>query len=126
MAFADMAPQAHLFVYATWGRADAAAWDRMFDGPDTNANQHQAGFDWLMSQLAINGYDATLINAGKAFEDAGGGSDLYRDHIHASNLGKQLAATTMANTLRATLIPEPSSLAVLSAAIGLIGLRRRA
>ncbi len=126
VSFASLAPDVELFVYATWGTTTAGDWNRSFDGANERLGQHLAGYEWFIDQLSIQGFDATLINAGQAFEDAGGGADLYRDAIHASfGVGRTLAATTVANTLTLALIPEPTTGMLLLAGTTLIARRKR-
>lgn len=126
VSFAELAPDVELFVYATWGVTSAGDWLRSFDGADQRLDQHQEGFDWLITQLAARGHEATLINAGQAFEDAGGGAELYRDFIHASNgIGRPLAAATVANALTLALVPEPGVGVLLGLGTLAAGVRRR-
>ena len=126
VSFASLAPDVELFVYATWGTTTAGDWNRSFDGANERLGQHLAGYEWFIEQLGDRGFDATLINAGQAFEDAGGGPDLYRDTIHASfGVGRTLAATTVANALTLALIPEPTTGMLLLAGTTLIARRKR-
>ncbi len=126
VSFASLAPDVELFVYGTWGTTTAGDWNRSFDGANARLGQHLAGYEWFIDQLGDLGFDATLINAGQAFEDAGGGADLYRDPIHASfDVGRPLAAATVANALTLALIPEPTTGMLLLAGTTLIARRKR-
>ena len=107
-------PDARLWVWATWRTQSDPAWDRAFDGPDASLRQHRAGYLWLAEQTG-----AAVIWGGQAFADLDHDAGLYRDDLHASyDLGRQLAAQTMADALSRRVIPEATGAA--SGAIGLL------